>query len=451
MKARFTGKRFELLSFALLLLLCAVLAMWQWHEYRDDTAAARESLERRAETIYHAVSGGLRSHRRLGEFFDEQLGIFLDELVATRDVIRITLFDADGERLLGAGDADVKVPFGEPGVRLTDAGLSYVADIELPSPTPGGPRGPGWGRMARGNASPPFKGGTLRCVMLVDRQPYDQACRRSVRLRSAVAIAGCLVLSVFWGMAFTLARLAVTEQRRQLAEARAAHWRELSQAAAGLAHETRNPLGIVRGWAQRIADESATPEEKTRAETIVEECDRITARINQFLSFTKPCRPKLASIDIRELLEEVRTLASSDLESRNIDCRVEVAEDVERVFADVELLRQAVFNLVHNASRFAPPESRIDVKVSRTPTGGVRVEVADRGPGIPPDDVPKLFTPYFTTRSDGTGLGLAIVRRIAVAHGGSVTYTPRDGGGAVFALELPSPRFPKTETEPLPT
>ncbi|RMF87470.1 MAG: hypothetical protein D6741_20525, partial [Planctomycetota bacterium] len=336
-------------------------------------------------------------------------------------------------------------------VILTDAGLSYVADVELPPPSPGGPRGPGWGRIARGKATSPFEGGTLRCVMLVDRQPYDQACRKSARLRSAVAIAGCLVLSVFWGLAFTAARLAVTEQRRQVAEARAAHWRDLSQAAAGLAHETRNPLGIVRGWAQRLADESTVPDEKRRAETIVEECDRITARINQFLSFTKPCRPNLVSFDIRELLEEVRAVASPDLESRHIECRIEVADDVGHPTADPELLRQALFNLLHNASRFAPPESTIEVKTLRTPAGAIRIEVADRGPGVSPDDVPKLFTPYFTTRSDGTGLGLAIVRRIAVAHGGSVTYAPREGGGAVFVIELPSSMSSKAATGPLPT
>jgi signal transduction histidine kinase len=105
------------------------------------------------------------------------------------------------------------------------------------------------------------------------------------------------------------------------------------------------------------------------------------------------------------------------------------------VRADREMLRQAIFNLLRNAIQFAPPQGSVTIVVKQGEHGRARIEVADGGPGVPPDKVDSLFTPYFTTRPDGTGLGLAIVRRIAAAHGWQSGYTPRAGGGSVFWLD----------------
>ena len=94
-----------------------------------------------------------------------------------------------------------------------------------------------------------------------------------------------------------------------------------------------------------------------------------------------------------------------------------------------------LFNLLQNAIQFSPEHGAVDVGVSLH-NGAGRIEVADRGPGVGPDAVEAIFTPYYTTRSGGTGLGLAIVRRIAAAHGWRVEYHARPGGGAVFRLDL---------------
>ena len=99
------------------------------------------------------------------------------------------------------------------------------------------------------------------------------------------------------------------------------------------------------------------------------------------------------------------------------------------------MLRQALFNLLQNAIQAAPENGTVETSIARGRDGRLRIEVADRGPGVPSEVVDKLFTPYFTTRAGGTGLGLAIVRRIAAAHGWEVGYTPRPGGGAIFWLD----------------
>ena len=98
------------------------------------------------------------------------------------------------------------------------------------------------------------------------------------------------------------------------------------------------------------------------------------------------------------------------------------------------MLRQALFNLAQNAIHFSPEGGSVEISVATGEDGRGRIEVADRGPGVPAEAVDSLFSPYFTTRSDGTGLGLAIVARIAAAHGWRLEYAPRAGGGSIFRL-----------------
>ena len=142
------------------------------------------------------------------------------------------------------------------------------------------------------------------------------------------------------------------------------HLRELSQAAAGLAHETRNPLGLIRGWTQRLA-QAAMPEAERQKHTsaLIEECDRVTARINQFLAFARPRDPEIESIDIRNMVEEMAMIMQPDLESRQLQLVGHVAPSAGGLKADRELLRQLIFNLLQNAVQFAPAGSTIDLTV----------------------------------------------------------------------------------------
>jgi signal transduction histidine kinase len=219
-------------------------------------------------------------------------------------------------------------------------------------------------------------------------------------------------------------------------EAETQHLRELSQAAAGLAHETRNPLGLVRGWTQRLMRPDSDNGDRTEhARAIIEECDRVTARINQFLAFAKPHEPTLEPVDIQELSRELSTILQPDLEAKNVTLACDVPEAVRMVQADRELLRQALFNLIQNAIYFSPEAAAVCLASIPGPNGNCRLEVADRGPGAPPEAVASLFSPYFTTRPDGTGLGLAIVKRIATLHGWQARYAPRADGGAVLSLD----------------
>ncbi|MCH5377697.1 MAG: ATP-binding protein, partial [Planctomycetes bacterium] len=205
---------------------------------------------------------------------------------------------------------------------------------------------------------------------------------------------------------------------------------------AGLAHETRNPLGLIRGWTQRLAKGDVEPgKQQQYAQTVIEECDRLTARINQFLAFARPCEPKLQHVAVCRLVDELRMILQPDLDSKGLNLECEAEDESTCVLADRELLRQALFNLLQNAIQFAPDDTAVTIRLVRQRIGRFRLGIADRGPGVSREAESSLFTPYFTTRADGTGLGLAIVRRIALAHGWEVNYAPRVGGGAVFTLD----------------
>ncbi len=430
------------------LLAFAALAAWQWDEYGHECDSARETVASSADSVMNALVGGIRSHRRLGQFFSEQVQGVLDGLVLSKDVRAVALVSEDGRTVLSAGESqllDLAPPF-STGASWDDAGFRLVNQFRLPveSGGPGGGRGGGFGggqgmgrrwQMEERDAHDSFAPGkTVAAVLLVDRDRADIACHRAAWTRGSIVIAGWLVVvcvALAWRASV---RLAEARGLARTLEVQARHFRDLSEAAAGLAHETRNPLGLIRGWTQWLAEAGADScDGRQRIQAVVEECDRVTARINQFLAFVKPSEPKSERFDLTELVSELAVLLEPDLNAKRLSIG-RMTEEIT-VFADREMLRESLFNLFQNAIQASPENGTVETSAVHRRDGWLRIEVADRGMGVPNEDVDRLFMPYFTTRVGGTGLGLAIVRRIAAAHGWEVGYSPRPGGGAIFWLD----------------
>jgi two-component system sensor histidine kinase HydH len=167
-------------------------------------------------------------------------------------------------------------------------------------------------------------------------------------------------------------------------------------------------------------------------DAVLEECDRVTARINQFLAFARSGEPQLGSVNVAELIDELLVLLEPDVDAKDLTLDRQQVSPGLTISADREMFRQALFNLLQNAIQFAPFGGLITLSAKPCSAGAWRVEVSDSGPGVSGEHVESLFMPYFTTRPDGTGLGLAIVRQIAVAHRWQLGYSPRSGGGATF-------------------
>ena len=450
---------------SVLLSAWALLAWWQYQEYGNERHLAEDVLAHQGEAITKALVGGVRSHRRLGRFLEEQIQAMLDEFATSENVLAVSLRSDDGSVQLTAGNRQLldETHSAQPGW-LPQAFLCQQ-HFELPDDTTGPPAGwgegpglgRGWGRGRgggggagltradpgdtrasgeRGTMGGPLVPGTaLTFRLLLDRSHADDQLRNSAWLRGLLVVAAGLFLLAVAMAWHASVNLVDARARTHLLELEARRLRELGQAAAGLAHETRNPLGLIRGWMQRLAEESLAGTRLSQAQAVIEECDRLTARINQFMAFARPRSPQIESIEVRPLIEELANLLEPDLETKSLTIDRARVSQATRVYADREALRQALFNLLGNAIYFSPQGGCLEIALVAGHDACWRIEVADRGPGVPAESMPLLFTPYFTTRPNGTGLGLAIVQQIAAVHGWQAGYTPRCGGGAVFWLD----------------
>jgi len=281
------------------------------------------------------------------------------------------------------------------------------------------------------------KQGLHMMVIMLNDQPSQAVIRRDWLLRLALAV---VALAAAAGAALAWrALLRSTELDVRLTRARSlnSYLRELNLAAAGLAHETRNPLNIVRGTALMVSREEGIPmAARDQLGQAIEEVDRITARLNEFIDYAKPREPRPVPVSPVAVARDVLRTLGTDIEDKSlvVDCPDHDAE----VMADPTLLRQVLFNLLLNAVQALPPGGRIAVCL-RPEGDALALEVADNGPGIPEEARAGIFRPYVSLSAHGTGLGLAVVHQIALAHGWEVTHSPNPGGGCIFRLSRLQP------------
>jgi PAS domain S-box-containing protein len=231
---------------------------------------------------------------------------------------------------------------------------------------------------------------------------------------------------------------------------------KVGQLSAGIAHEFRNALGAILGFAKLL--QKKLPQEDPRAvhvQAIIEETNSLERTMRDFLAYARPARLQVGAVGVRELVEEALDPYRIPLQEARValSCRHEVGE--LQIQGDRTALRQALGNLVRNALEAMPSGGRLDLVTRRPPegpegdgVGPVEVRVEDTGEGIAPEDVARIFTPFFTTKERGTGLGLAQAQKAVVAHGGRIEVDSRPGAGTVFRIVLPAtPRAARVRGE----
>jgi two-component system, NtrC family, sensor histidine kinase HydH len=232
-----------------------------------------------------------------------------------------------------------------------------------------------------------------------------------------------------------LTELATLQQRVQLKENLAA----LGELSAGIAHEFKNALATISGYAQMIRSEPSGEEATDCAQKILDQTRNITHVITEFLKYARPLEISDEQVPLHPVVERIVSEISEALPAIRIRCE----GAFKSVPGDEGLLRQALLNLARNAaeaSTGAANGGRVLLRgeVVRGPeTGFQRITVFDNGPGIPSAARGKLFRPFYTTKANGTGLGLAVVQKIIIQHGGQVDARNRSEGGAAFIVTLP--------------
>jgi signal transduction histidine kinase len=213
----------------------------------------------------------------------------------------------------------------------------------------------------------------------------------------------------------------------------------LGELAAGVAHELRNPIGMITSAAQLLAPaEGLALRDRELLGVVQREATRLEATVSEFVNFAAPPRPSLVAVDPRALVERVATMLRPEAERRRIALEVAAAGELPKFSGDPELLFRALANLLLNALQVQAEGGHVELRARREP-GSVAISVADRGPGIAPEDVDRVFQPFFSRRKGGTGLGLSIVQRIVTANGGRIRLATGPGG-TTFTLsfaELP--------------
>jgi signal transduction histidine kinase len=234
-----------------------------------------------------------------------------------------------------------------------------------------------------------------------------------------------------------LTELAGLQQQIELKK----HLAALGELSAGIAHEFKNALATISGYAQMIRAESADGEILDHAERILEQTRNITHVVTEFLKYARPLEISDEVVELEGMVQ--RVVAEIGGAAPNVAVRCE--GEFGSVAGDESLLRQAMLNLARNGAEACAEvkSGRVTVRgeiVRGGETGFQRITISDNGPGIAGDALPNLFHPFFTTKPQGTGLGLAVVQKIIVQHGGQVEARNRPEGGAAFIVTLPERR-----------
>jgi signal transduction histidine kinase len=482
------------ISIYVLLLGCGLgVFAWQWGEHRRYEQTARQALINRGRDITSTLGIVVSSQRRFGNLVaKDRIESALQGLIHEGELQSIAIVGATGETIASAGRPVELSPemLNGRGVHWHDQGLTLMKLMDLGSAVGSseenslpaalvvssarmtkafrtGTARPGSAARAesRPGGQPPADGSAATAPSLPPRFPYSRPAwmereeydalikkqgvhslvislstdelRRTVRgdllLRSLVSLlaAGAAILAAF--ALRNVSRNSELQIRLVKAGEMNSHLSQMNFAAAGLAHETRNPLNLIRGLAQMIAMQAQeAPKLKEHASVIIEEADRVTVQLNEFIDYSKPREAHFAPVEVPRLVADVARTLLPDIEDKQI--RLQLPTSPLTVEADEQLFRQALFNLLLNAVQAVAAGGQIDIRWMPTVPGEIALEIRDDGPGVPEADRLNIFKPYVTMRTKGVGLGLAIVQQIVAAHRWEIVCSANEPHGAVFRI-----------------
>jgi two-component system sensor histidine kinase HydH len=219
--------------------------------------------------------------------------------------------------------------------------------------------------------------------------------------------------------------------------------------AGGVAHEIRNPLSSIKGFATYFKERYVDNAEDQRiAGIMIQEVDKLNRVVGQLLEFARPIEILKKWAPIQPLIEDALKLIEQKAEKENIRIQTVFSPEIKEVFIDPDRINQVLLNLFLNAAEAMPEGGTLSVSIEKTPGGtGFGCRIADTGVGIDAADIPHIFDPYYTTKPAGTGLGLAIVHNIIEAHEGTIRVESGKETGTVITLFLPQPEMTLTLRE----
>jgi signal transduction histidine kinase len=240
----------------------------------------------------------------------------------------------------------------------------------------------------------------------------------------------------------------VTELREQVALKN--NLESLGEMSAGLAHEFKNAIATLQGYAQLVQSLELNDKAQVAAGSLLNEVRNLAAMVTSFLNFARPQPLQLEEVDLRELILDCKTELEPVFQELRVELNVQSEGGI--IKADERMLRSALQNLLRNACEAIPPDKAerwVVVRATRDAQCAL-IEVRDTGTGIPPAQLQKIFIPFFTTKPKGHGVGLALTHRVITEHGGTLSAANAPEGGAVFTIKIPLENTETSVDRPAP-
>jgi signal transduction histidine kinase len=274
-----------------------------------------------------------------------------------------------------------------------------------------------------------LKGKLLGFILLGRKRSQKDYTGEELELLEAFSNQVALAISralIYWDMS-------LKDKQIMQAEKMAA----VGELAAGIAHEIRNPLGIISGSAETVRKHEDQKIREEMTNYILEESNRINGLISTLLDFAKVKEPKMVTCDLKKVLEKTLLLLSPQAKTLKVEIQKEFPKEQLLVLIDPDQMRQAFTNLGVNALEAMPLGGVLKVTVLDNARDKVLIRFSDTGKGIPQEIQAKVFDPFFTTKEGGTGLGLSIAHRIISQHGGDIRLEGEGEKGSHFTISLP--------------
>jgi two-component system, NtrC family, sensor histidine kinase HydH len=231
----------------------------------------------------------------------------------------------------------------------------------------------------------------------------------------------------------------MTEVKRLKQEIARSQWlASLGSLAAGVAHEIRNPLSSIKGFATYFGERfKENPDDRETAQAMIAEVDRLNRVITQLLEFARPLTMNRVPVSVQTLIRHTLKTVEGQARAKGIGIETSLPPEIGDIPLDADRMHQVLLNLTLNAIAAMDAGGTLRVFIARRDDRTIRIDIVDTGAGIRPEDLPRVFDPYFTTKPSGTGLGLPIVRKIIEAHGGEIILASEVGKGTTATLLLP--------------
>lgn len=400
--------------------------------YLSETDSQKRILSERGQIVLDALKAGILAHGRMGRYRADRLSDIFEELASGPSIVALQLRDPKGTILVSSGNATA-IPNSAPSEPVWKSGLFILSStINFFEDCQGQGRHRFRSEGEANEAWESFVQGNYQLIAVLDAAEVESGIARhthqflvSVGLIIAVFVLTALTIFLLLKrseMAGLLEKERETLKRKQIA----------AQLGAGLAHETKNPLGIIRGMAQSIAECSHKDcPVRSHATRIVDEVDRVIRGINSFLALSRPQEVKMAAINLDHFFSEFLPLVQMDALAAHVSLHYEPCGLT--IFADEDLLRKALLNLLLNALQASQKGQTVRIITSQGPSH-VTLHVVDSGCGIAPEILPHITEPYFSRSPGGSGLGLAIVSHIAEAHGWKLQIDSTPGKGTEVSI-----------------